>query len=801
MHREDDKSPAVPRIGSAYPAAQLVRALAHANANDDLQTHERVRRWSDALIGLLNGSIAPGKRQPVAKLPVWVTLEVSTGGFATGKALSAGPLRPHEQQLLGELGLADTSSPRLVLNRFFLSEVGLRRLADALATRRYNIDVPEEAALLVVAWLVDHGLADEARELIGVLAPHMDNLRFYPAVTEVPRSCGAMVHLEDVGTISQRLQSMRANREVLAQRETIEIWTPLYDRLIAMFLETVVGEAPVAQKDERGAWQRGANGQFVVKGGWPCSQYPDGWRLRATALVAEFRAAREQHRLCGRSSRPNEVLAMLGNNLALVLEQHHQLTGRHVGRIRLALARYVAVRGAPASSRARQLRSLQWHHATAPTHQEIARHVASQRLAPFRQTEGVDDIGELIADIEPGIEPESALRRGARIPPSVVRKLERCVRDSVDNLVKRGIVSSGEVLAQVLPQLTSGLSAAGIADRSLRELYAAHYRAFRRRRSLLLLDLQKQVQIEELPWVRSIDRYCIEDAPAAELSRQALVETAALAMGAFPQAMLPNKLVRELSALARTANTDLPLTEELAADIFMGQFSPKFVDAVRAASALLRGSLYSVYYRIDYDQIVEALTADKGRAGGQARGPDLLTQLCAERAGVALGTWRPAVNGQIIEQQLILTTHNLAALAAIPGVADSLADRCDVLARVCFDWVLAQLQLPEAGHHVALIRIKNAAYAWRQMVFFLSCIREGVAPFLQWADQRMQEAPVEFCARFRPALRGLACAAGTSISDRGEDSGVDQAKVFLGWVDGRHWLMRMPSAGASPIRA
>lgn len=68
---------------------------------------------------------------------------------------------------------------------------------------------------------------------------------------------------------------------------------------------------------------------------------------------------------------------------------------------------------------------------------------------------------------------------------------------------------------------------------SLRQLYATVYRAFRRR-TLLLLDLQKQIQIEEMPWVACIERF-------------------------------------------RTAKIDLPLVEELAADIFMGAFSPRFI--------------------------------------------------------------------------------------------------------------------------------------------------------------------------------------------------------------------------------
>jgi len=62
---------------------------------------------------------------------------------------------------------------------------------------------------------------------------------------------------------------------------------------------------------------------------------------------------------------------------------------------------------------------------------------------------------------------------------------------------KAHLITSGETLARILPQMTSGLRAAGISDRHYGSLCGI-YRAFRRRRSLLLLNLEKQIQIEEL---------------------------------------------------------------------------------------------------------------------------------------------------------------------------------------------------------------------------------------------------------------------------------------------------------------
>jgi hypothetical protein len=773
MLENDDTRPAPLNVGSGYPAAQLARALVHAGDANDPQAQERARRWIDVLMGMLGGALEHGHRQPVASLPTWVTLEVVTGGFATGAALSGGALRGHEVETLREIGIVDAAQPRLALNRYFLSDSGLQRLGEALRQGRYRIEVPEEGALLVVAWLTEHGHPERARDLVGVLAPHMAQLRFYPILTDAPCASGSLVYLEDVGTTIRRLNDIRPNARVLAQREAVGIWTPLYDRLVALFLETVIGDPPVAGKDAGGAWQRGSTGQFVIRGGWPCAQYGENWRDRATLLMDEVRAARASRQLRGKASRSNESFATLIDGLGRILADPASLSGRDVGRIRLVIARYIAKRGLPGSAAAREMRERQIGHATAPTYQEVARHV-SRRLTKWPQHEGLDDLADVVSAIDPGESDDPTLARGAQIPPSIVRKLERCMRDSVEMLVERGIIPSGEVLAQVLPQLTSALRSAGIADPALRGLYAAVYRAFRRRRSLLLLDLQQQVRLEELPWVQAIDRHRSADLGGAELARQALLETSALALKAFPQAIIPNKLIQELTALAGTADLAVPLTEEVAADIFMGRFSPKFDDAVRLAASALRGSIYARYYAIDYDCVVEKL-----------EGSDSLATLCAERAGVKLGTYHPTTNGQVIEQQLVLTTHNLAALAGLEGMSRLLRNPWCELAKRCFQWITEHLQLPDAGHHVALLRIKNAAYAWRQMVFFISHENAGES-FLDWAHAHLETQQAGFRSRFEPALRRL------ELAVRGEVlvvPGVAHPPVFFGWASGRHWLM------------
>jgi hypothetical protein len=91
--------------------------------------------------------------------------------------------------------------------------------------------------------------------------------------------------------------------------------------------------------------------------------------------------------------------------------------------------------------------------------------------------------------------------------------------------------------------------------------------------------------------------------------------------------------------------------------------------------------------------------------------------------------------------------------------------------------------------HARLIMLKNTAYAWRQMVFFLALLpATTVANFLQWADDFLTKQPEEFRDRFLPALRGLALAVSGRSPD-GESAKGSGARRFLGWSKTRHWLL------------
>jgi hypothetical protein len=92
-----------------------------------------------------------------------------------------------------------------------------------------------------------------------------------------------------------------------------------------------------------------------------------------------------------------------------------------------------------------------------------------------------------------------AVSAGTAIPEPIRRVVLPATAGTVPELIGAGVVPSAEVLAELVPQIAAMISAVAYPDPGLRNLVAATYRAFRRRRSLLLLDLQHQVRLSELP--------------------------------------------------------------------------------------------------------------------------------------------------------------------------------------------------------------------------------------------------------------------------------------------------------------
>ncbi len=779
-----------------YALGQLQRALRaateHADATVRARAAEKIRRWEQVLSGMQSDALTVGSRTPVRDVPAWVTLEVAHGGFATGSLLAEGALQPHETAALARLGASSGAVPagreRAALNRYYLGDEGLRELAERLADGRYRVQVPEEGALLTVTWLLSKGEAARALDLLDALAPFLDRLRFYPAPAERAPAASSVVHLQTVGEATRALEAVRPRPQIARMNEALRYWTPLYDRAVGLFLETVLGETPSLRVDAEGKLARRPDGQCVVEGGWPCQRYPEGWSARARALLDEYERLRATHRLSGKPDDPTENFARLRRHLATALSDPRALTGRDVGYVRKILASYVTAHGAPGSERLARTREAQARVASTPSHAEY-RAVVIARLARHPGDAGLGSLDEVVAPLEADEAGRIGAAPGGAIPASVAAKVERCLEAPVEELVERGVIPSGEVLAIVLPQLTSQVRAADFADPAARRLHGAIYAAFRRRRSLLLLNLEHQVRFEELPWVAALEAMRGGGTDAKARARETLRQVSALAVASFPEAIVPNKLLQEMRALAATAKLDVPLVDELAADIFMGEFSEKFLRAAQVAARMLDGTLYARYYDVPCARVLAM--NDLSKRWGTSVSPGFAA-LCQELAGAKgkPGYGSVARNGTVIEQEQVLTTHNLAPLFDALDLGAALRGRLGEVASRCFEWVCRSLQVKVDGRHARLIALKNGAYAWRQMLFFASLAEPAEREaFLARAEGHFAEQDEVFRAVFQPAYDGLVLVArGGRFDAEGRGGRGGAARRFLGWSEGRHWL-------------
>ncbi|WAM24354.1 hypothetical protein [Myxococcus sp. NMCA1] len=765
MSHSSDASNPTPalRINPGFVLGQLARALTLSAESPDLEIRARstakVAHWRKVLEGILTGALDVGSRTPVADAPAWATLKVVTGGFATGELLAEGPLSPHEQAWLKELGPSASHSPRAALNAYFLSDEGLTLLGELLATGAYRVDVPEEGALLVAAWLLRHGAAEQARTMIEELAPFFSRLRFYPVPHTPSTEDGLHVHLQSVAETTKQLQRVRLPLDIERERESAEVWTPLYDELVKLFLETRTSEGV-------------------------CRHFPATWSERGSKLLDTVARARTKHLLCKWPHHSKSHFSKLCDVLAQSVTEPAALTPGQQRRVQHVLDDIARARGLPGSDRLQALRTEQQRAAARPTHPDLAR-VLVARLGAYSSGEGLDDLEQVTAPVTAVEAARQGVAAGAEFPPSLIRKLVRCANASIEDLIARKVVTSSEVLARVLPQVSAHVAAQGVNDPELRRLYGHIYAAFRRRRSLLLLDLQSQVKLQELPWVRAIDAHRTPDLGQQEVAAQTLERISSLAISAFPAVLIPNKLLQELRALAQAAGLKIPLVEELAADIFMNAFSPKFDEAARRAAAFVQGSLYARYYDIPMEPSLGPDAAHQEPSRRQ-RVSDF-AQRCLARAQ-AEGHQPRGVsgNGMVIEQAQILTTHNLAVLFDALGLTRTLRPQLPELARRCFESV-CQLLLRKAPHYQHRLRnVKNAAYAWRQMVFFLSLLSPSEQEdFGHWAQQRLAAQPRRIAEPFAPVLTRL-------LAVIEEQAWPLPGRVFFGWAVGSHWLLGAP---------
>jgi len=758
-----------------YAFGQLQRVLQTAAAASSGKARsaatKRAKQWRSVLTGMADGTLHIGARTPVKNTPSWVTLDVLHGGFATGGRTAGGDLHKWEQDLADELSIK--RQVRRSLNNHFVSDAGIQTLLAALDEQRLAIDVAEEAALVVFALLVDDGKDRAASALLEELSGFWGDLRFYPRILDVPQQepPAGTVFLQSAGASAELLESKTTPLPVLKEREALQVWAPLYDRLVELWADAVDGECPTLLVKD---------GVRTVTGGDVVLPTDEAWQRRKAAWLRSYEEAVAEHTLCTKHRSTKSNFKRLVDVLRMSEPRPSDLR-----RVRHALAGTTLRRGSPRSDSRREARRAERERANRPLHVDIAKAIAL-RLRSLPQGGGVVDISPLLAPVSVGGSREWS------VPSSVESVVARSKQATPKELLDDGFIKSAEVLAKLLPQMTANARAAGLSTSRSRSVLRLTYRAFRRRRSLLLLWLQNQVQMDELPWVKALRAYAAPGA-GAQAALSTLKEVSLLALTSFPGTLLPNPLVRELSSLSRQANAELPFVEEVAADIFMGTFTVKWEKAARLASEHLEESLYSRYYRLPSSHRWVGKTADRwGKSTSTT-----FSKMCEVRSKEAKATeatsYGVAANGVVLEQSQILTTHNLAQLVFGLDLVDDLVLSATELATKALVMSFQMFDGLGDDFRDRLRTVKNAAYAFRQGVFFMSLVDEGT-----------QRATLADVARQRGELSWKAVAAtenvwkGLRLVQSGhafDADGLVQAEGvlgqrFLGWTVGPHPVLQ-----------
>lgn len=172
---------------------------------------------------MADGRVSVGSRVPVRGLPSWVTLEVLRGGFATGNASAQVPLQADEIALARRLGIPPA---RRLIFGYFLTDAGLQDLYELLDSGAYRVEIPEDAALLTVAWLVRAGDREAALDILDVVSPFAEKFRLAPKIANAPTSPPEFVYRITVGEAASALRARKPNHRVEMQREALAVWNP-----------------------------------------------------------------------------------------------------------------------------------------------------------------------------------------------------------------------------------------------------------------------------------------------------------------------------------------------------------------------------------------------------------------------------------------------------------------------------------------------------------------------------------------------------------------------------------------------
>ena len=101
-----------------------------------------------------------------------------------------------------------------------------------------------------------------------------------------------------MGQVRPKFDLAEPQAQVETMGKVISVWNPLTDRLLELWMKTVVGPPPQLE-----------NGK--VQGGWPCQMFSAAWEAERKAWLEEYKKALASTGSCGRANKPKSNFSRL----------------------------------------------------------------------------------------------------------------------------------------------------------------------------------------------------------------------------------------------------------------------------------------------------------------------------------------------------------------------------------------------------------------------------------------------------------------------------------------------------------
>ena len=614
------------------------------------------------------------------------------------KFLTGGKLQDHEINLAKQLGFSIDELTRERINLFYTSPEGLKALLEILKTNCFEVSVPEEGALLCFAYLLDHGNVVQANNILKEIKPYFRTLRFYPVLRETPNLPRDTVYLFSARQITESLKKFRSSANVLRQIETIQIWIPLYEKFISIFLDSCTEQVPEIKKNEFGKLLV-REGRFVFKKQTKTFKFDTKFKDNITQLIAELEQKLTIHFFSKRPKKKNSGLFQISQLARSLVNNGFKLNDLQIHQLNLILARFVSKHGIPGSAAYQRKRERQKYQVKLPPYENFATEL-TRSLESFTPNQGITSLSSVLST-----------HSKHDIPKFFQKKIRKCLAVPIEAIFSKQLIKSIESLTLLTPQLIANTEGAKFADTQLEALILSLYRSNLNHQSN---RYPKHINFAKIPWINALGETTKKNKDASKkAAKEQLKSLVALSIINFPYAPFPNALVRDLRKLFVLADIKAQLIDEVG--LFCNLSSHHLV-AASYAGKLLKGTFYEQYFGISYQRILNLGIPTRRNKQAKLR---VFTDICRshiERDGIKPLQFSESYERLLIEQQQILSTQNLALFYLELELDNLLRPHLLRLAKNCL------YQTLKKTHQLygESINVKLADPGWRHMIFFLA---------------------------------------------------------------------------------